>query len=355
MAVNVDGSTIAAGAYRAEFGGNSDQGAGYVFVRPATGWTNTSTFAVRLNAIGGGAGDYLGTSVAMSADANSIAVGAPYADIGSNNSQGATYVFVRPPVVYVPESDYHLQYDGWLPRSDVNANGGTFRWSSTAGETVSLSFTGSAVTWVTITGEGMGKAQTLIDGVDMGTVDLYSASTVYRVKQQFTGLTEGPHTIVVQVTGEKNPSSWGTLVAIDAFAYTSAGVVTVKQENWPVVQYNNWIGRTAAEANGGAYRVNSSTGVVKLEFMGDRINWITAKGPMRGQAEVFIDGVSRGIVDLYQATAEWQVAIPFTGLGSWVHTIEVRPLGTKNPLSGGTTVTVDAVKGPILLGGWPVD
>jgi hypothetical protein len=91
--VAVSGNTIVVGADGATVQGNPHQGAAYVFVEPANGWTNMTQTA-ELTASDGYVGDDFGGSVAISG--NSIAVGAPYASIGSNFQQGAAYVFVEP-------------------------------------------------------------------------------------------------------------------------------------------------------------------------------------------------------------------------------------------------------------------
>ena len=53
-------------------------------------------------------------------------------------------------------------------------------------------------------------------------------------------------------------------------------------------------------------------------------------------------GVSRGIMDLYQAATQWQVPVSFAGLGAGVHRIPAEVLGTRNALSTGTVVVLDA-------------
>jgi hypothetical protein len=73
-------------------GVNPQQGAAYVFQKPANGWKNTSTANQELVASDGNINDQLGTSVAVSG--STIVAGAPLAEIGSNVEQGATYVFV---------------------------------------------------------------------------------------------------------------------------------------------------------------------------------------------------------------------------------------------------------------------
>ena len=93
VAVSPDGSTIVAGAYQAAIGGNSKQGAAYVFVKSGS-WTN-ATQTAKLTAADGAASNQLGYSVAVSADGSTIVAGAPYAKIGTNSGQGAAYVFVK--------------------------------------------------------------------------------------------------------------------------------------------------------------------------------------------------------------------------------------------------------------------
>ena len=90
--VAVSGDTIVAGAPYADVGGNTDEGAAYVFVRPLNGWVNGTETAKLIE--GGVAIDHLGYSVAV--DGDTVAVGAPDADVGPDSSRGAVFVFVKP-------------------------------------------------------------------------------------------------------------------------------------------------------------------------------------------------------------------------------------------------------------------
>jgi hypothetical protein len=92
--VAVNGPTIAAGAPSHAVGGNTTQGAVYVYTKPAGGWTN-ATESAELTASDGAAADQLGSSVAISAD--TIAAGSPQRTVGGNLDQGAVYVFTEPP------------------------------------------------------------------------------------------------------------------------------------------------------------------------------------------------------------------------------------------------------------------
>ncbi len=72
LAVAIDGDTVVVGATGAQVGSNANQGAGYVFVKPTSGWQNMRQVA-KLTASDGKTGDRLGVSVAVSG--NFIVVG----------------------------------------------------------------------------------------------------------------------------------------------------------------------------------------------------------------------------------------------------------------------------------------
>jgi hypothetical protein len=82
-------STLAVGAYSADINGIDGQGAVYVFTRSGAAWT----FQQKITAADGATFDYFGTDVAL--DGDTVAIGAKYAKIGTNEDQGAAYVFRR--------------------------------------------------------------------------------------------------------------------------------------------------------------------------------------------------------------------------------------------------------------------
>ncbi len=91
--VAVSGETIVAGAPNNDVAIHNSAGAAYVFVKPASGWTN-ATQTAKLTASDGALGDDLGWSVAVSSE--TVVAGAPDADIASHKDAGAVYVFVKP-------------------------------------------------------------------------------------------------------------------------------------------------------------------------------------------------------------------------------------------------------------------
>ena len=89
--VAVSGDTVVVGARKADVGGNSNQGAAYLFTRPDGGWNATST-AAKLTAFDGATDDHFGT-VAISGD--TVVVGASSANVEGNKQRGAAYVFTK--------------------------------------------------------------------------------------------------------------------------------------------------------------------------------------------------------------------------------------------------------------------
>ena len=89
----ISGNTAVLGAPEAPVGSNNQEGAAYVYVKPASGWKNMTQVA-ELTPSDGGPAVHFGSSVAI--DGEVIVVGEPWAKIGSHNSQGALYVYVKP-------------------------------------------------------------------------------------------------------------------------------------------------------------------------------------------------------------------------------------------------------------------
>ncbi len=251
----------------------------------------------------------------------------------------------------IEDTSGSTQISGWRAVGDTNANGGGYRVSNVKNGQASFTFTGTAVTWVTLKGPGQGKATVTIDNKNKGTFDLYSPTPQYQVAQTFSGLANKSHTLVVKILGKKNVRASGTNVAVDALLVGGA----TTQEAAPAIQYSSWVGSSDANASGGSYRASANKNAnVSLRFSGTSIDWITARGPTYGKAEVWIDGVRKSTEDLFAPTQEWQVKRSYSGLSAGPHTIQIKVLGTKNAKSKGKLVVVDAFSGPITTAGLSV-
>lgn len=141
-------------------------------------------------------------------------------DAGSTGKRVAVDAFV---VGFTTTQDTSpkVTYDSWTGVTSASASGGAYRVSPKKGATSRLTFTGERVDWITATGPSAGMASVSIDGVSMGTIDLYAPTVNWQVDESYRGLAPGSHTIVVTVLGTKDPSSAGTLVVVDAFVVYS--------------------------------------------------------------------------------------------------------------------------------------
>ncbi len=110
LSMAVSGGTAVVGADDHVVGSNNAQGAAYVFIENGGTWSQQA----ELTASDGAAHDYFGRSVAVSG--STAMVGAFAHSVGSNNAQGAAYVFV--------ESDGTWSQQAELTASDGAANDG---------------------------------------------------------------------------------------------------------------------------------------------------------------------------------------------------------------------------------------
>ncbi|MFX3635372.1 MAG: glycoside hydrolase N-terminal domain-containing protein [Candidatus Pristimantibacillus sp.] len=131
---------------------------------------------------------------------------------------------IKAPVipVKVDDRDPSVIYSGtWSNYQDAGNYNGTEKYSSTAGDSATFSFTGTSIKLISMKQANMGYIDVYVDGIlDQADIDGYAPSTN---KQQILyskdGLVSGPHIIKVVVKGTKNPLASNTIGAIDAFEY----------------------------------------------------------------------------------------------------------------------------------------
>jgi hypothetical protein len=91
LSVAIGGNTVAVGAPLTTVGFNQLQGTAYVYLKPQGGWKTTSKFNAEIVSSDGAPNDNFGTAVAIGG--GNVFVGAPFATIGGNSLEGAAYVF----------------------------------------------------------------------------------------------------------------------------------------------------------------------------------------------------------------------------------------------------------------------
>ena len=253
-------------------------------------------------------------------------------DRSGNPAPNTTQAFATPTTV--EEDSSAIEY-GWRSVSKSGSYGGSYLVEHRAGATASFDFSGGTVTWYTAVGPAAGKATVRIDGTVEGTFDLYAPHKDLRVGRSFDGLGGGPHTITIRVLGRARGSASDSQVVVDAFR---ADGRTVSNPDLRTT----WGSVAAAGASAGTlWSSDLSRSTVELTFSGTAVDWVTARGPDQGRAEVSIDGLVVRTVDNYAAQRAFGVARSFGGLSEGVHTIRIVVLGDARPAAKDELVSVD--------------
>ncbi|MCW2944722.1 MAG: beta-galactosidase [Actinoallomurus sp.] len=129
----------------------------------------------------------------------------------------------KPPHYTYDDADAALSYagNGWSHVADQSYTGGDYKnsesFSDQAGASVTATFTGTAVRWISSHDANHGIADVYLDGAKVATVDGYGASKAFQeVFYKADGLANGTHTLKIVATGTKNPAAAGTFVVVDA-------------------------------------------------------------------------------------------------------------------------------------------
>jgi hypothetical protein len=241
--------------------------------------------------------------------------------------------------------------DGTWSGTSPNTGNGLAAFTRTAGARATLSFTGTGASWIGLRAPWTGTARVLVDGAFFSEVDTYAATEqTQKVLFSVTGLADGAHTLAVEPTGLKNPSSIDSLVIVDAFDVAlspSAPSNTRVQEMDPSTTYTAgwtqgtrfkfWSGETAAySATSGAQAT--------FTFTGTAVRWIGQRAFGGGIARVQLDGVAMGQIDTFAPIQEEDQAVMYsaTGLANASHTLTIEVTGQKNPSAQGAFIYVDA-------------
>ncbi len=121
--------------------------------------------------------------------------------------------YVSPPIRIIAEqTDTHLAYTGsWGTGQSSGASRGSWGYANTSGASVTVKFTGTSLSWITVKSPNYGIAQVTLDSDAPLDVDLYSPDTKWQQKVwSATGLQDGAHTLTIAYTGDQEPRrGWG--------------------------------------------------------------------------------------------------------------------------------------------------
>ncbi len=95
--------------------------------------------------------------------------------------------------------------------------------------------------------------------------------------------------------------------------------------------------------NGTITHSNVAGAAFRSSFRGPRVTYVYTKAFNRGIAEVTIDGINKGRLDMYAPATIWQAQTSLESPGEGIHTLIVRILPQKNPASRDFYVDLDCL------------
>jgi len=160
--------------------------------------------------------EYLAFSASYATDTTIYA--ASDEELFRSTDGGNTWELIPRPVRYEDMRDV-VYYEGeWNTVRGDEFSASSVSCSDVARAKARLNFVGTGVRWIGTQSDDQGIARVYIDGNYIGDVDQFGDTRKPKVTSfSVTELPYGPHTISVEVTGDKNSESKGCRIEIDAF------------------------------------------------------------------------------------------------------------------------------------------
>jgi hypothetical protein len=253
------------------------------------------------------------------------------------------------------ESNPELQFSaGWTdssPSFPWSGNGAsnfpdpviTAKETQTAGETVTVPFRGTGISWSGYRGPDGGIATVQIDGGAPTEVDTYSPTEkIQPVVFTAGGLSDANHTITITATGRRNPAATGARIVVDALDIMTPGR-RYEEYDSSMSYVGTWDPhRDSRVFSEGASATSNQTGATAtFRFTGTSVTWIGCqKGSASGTGRVTLDGVVQGEFYMGQSYPIEGYQMPVfrkDGLAPGPHTLTIEVINTD-----GAYVVVDA-------------
>ena len=234
---------------------------------------------------------------------------------------------------------------------------GTANWTHTAGATAQFQFQGSQVALHAVRDTDQGTMTVSVDGSAPVTLDDYAATrNASGIVWTSPVLASGAHTLLVTATGNHNPSSSGTTLALD-----SADVLQTSSTPPPttVTVDANTLGTGAGQFSyssgwglatgvgdmyaGTANWSQTAGSTATFTFVGDKVALHAVRDVDQEMIAVSLDGGAETVVDDYSPTRNasgvvWASPV----LASGTHTLHIRVTGNHNPSSSGFNAALDS-------------
>jgi len=205
------------------------------------------------------------------------------------------------------------------------------------GDSLSYTFTGTSVSYLTETAADEGNVQVYLDGTLQATVNCYSA--VRKVQQTLwskSGLTAGSHTF-------KLVKQDGGFMLLDALkvSLTQPAGTTVNDTSGSFVYtgggWGYYTSRGVGDVGNDVHATKADGDAVSYTFTGTSVSYLTETNSDEGTVDVYIDGTLKQSVDCSAATRSARQSVySVSNLAPGTHTIKLVK-------TGGTYMLLDAV------------
>lgn len=111
---------------------------------------------------------------------------------------------------------------------------------------------------------------------------------------------------------------------------SQATVALIEQTNASIAYSGTWVTIKTTNASGGSLKYATRSGAsATYGFTGSGVNWVAYRGPDRGSAKIYVDGVYTKTISLYARTySSKQIVYAFNWASSGPHKIKIVATGT---------------------------
>lgn len=230
--------------------------------------------------------------------------------------------FAQGSTTRVEQDDPSVTFSGnWYSNDSAGHSRGVAALTNTGGARVTLTFTGTGITWVGVKDGWSGLATVHLDGA-MTVVNSYADPAAYQTAvYRARSLAPGTHTLTIEVTHERGQKTEGSWVWIDAFDIENG----------------------AGVPGGSAVLAMDAGSRATINFNGTGINWMAYRDEWSGMARIYLDGELKTTIDNYKAPSQTR-AVPYgiNGLPPGKHALTIEVTGTRNQSSRGSLVWLDS-------------
>lgn len=251
-----------------------------------------------------------------------------------------------------PGPDRFSYGEGWGTAHGIpDLYAGTANWSSGANQSATFSFSGRQAWLYAVRDSDQGTMMVSVDGGAAVEVDNYAPAREPSARVWSSELLPaGQHTVTITTTGQGNPASSGSNVALDRAEFDQSNPnhtvdANVKGTGLDQVEYSSGWGSTSGVGDMYAGTANWSPtagSTATFRFEGSRAVLRAVRDADQGILSVRIDGGPAVRVDAYSSSRDGSAALWDSGeLAFGEHTIVATVTGDRHPDASGTTIALD--------------